>query len=65
LNLKLKEIASTGVTGLSVKDHGGPGLSVMESCAVTYEIAKVDGSIASFFAVHNCIGIAPIDMLGS
>lgn len=37
----------------------------MDACAWTFEVAKYDGSIATFFLVHNSIGIAPIDMLGS
>ena len=29
-----------------------------------YELAKRDGSVASFFAVHNAIGMSVIDALG-
>jgi glutaryl-CoA dehydrogenase len=28
-------------------------------------MAKIDGSIASFFVVHNSVGMAVIDALGS
>ena len=31
---------------------------------MTYELAKVDGSISTFFLVHNAIGMAVIDALG-
>jgi len=57
--------AATETCGYQIKDHGGPGLSLMDSCASIYEIAKYDGSVATFCLVHNSIGIAPIDMLGN
>jgi len=63
--LEIERLAKTQTCGLTIKDHGGPGLSALEGYAVSYEIAKYDASIATFFLVHNCIGMAPIDMLGS
>jgi acyl-CoA oxidase len=32
---------------------------------MVFEMAKVDSSCATFWLVHNSIGMAPIDMLGS
>lgn len=37
----------------------------MEVAAVCYEIAKIDASIGTFLIVHNSIGMAVVDMLGS
>jgi alkylation response protein AidB-like acyl-CoA dehydrogenase len=37
----------------------------MDVAAVCYEIAKFDASIGTFLIVHNSIGMAVIDMLGS
>jgi hypothetical protein len=32
--------------------------------SIIYEIAKRDGSIATFFLVHNAIGMAVVNALG-
>lgn len=58
---KLKPL---GINGLQIKGYGSPGLSTPEAGAVCYELAKVDGSIATFLLVHNGIGMAVIDALG-
>jgi alkylation response protein AidB-like acyl-CoA dehydrogenase len=49
---------------LTIKDFGSPALSIVESGSIIYEIAKRDGSIATFFLVHNSIGMAVVDVLG-
>jgi alkylation response protein AidB-like acyl-CoA dehydrogenase len=59
---KLKEL---GVNGYHIKDHGGPGLSSVEVGAVCYEMAKIDASMFTFLTVHNSIGMAVVDLLGS
>ena len=58
---KLKPL---GINGLQIQGFGSPGLSTLEAGACIYEIAKRDGSIASFFTVQNSIGIAVINVLG-
>ncbi len=58
---KLKPL---GINGLNIKGYGSPGLSTLEAGAMCYEIAKRDGSAATFFLVHNAIGMAVIDALG-
>ena len=52
------------ITGLQIKGYGSPGLSTVEAGAMLYEIAKRDGSMASFFTVHNAIGLSVINALG-
>lgn len=49
---------------MQIKGYGSPGLSTLEAGAVIYEIAKRDGSAATFLLVHNAIGMAVIDALG-
>lgn len=58
---KLKPL---GINGLQIKGYGSPGLSTLEAGACCYEIAKRDGSVATFLLVHNGIGMAVIDALG-
>lgn len=52
------------INGLNIKDFGSPALNTCESGAIIYELAKRDGSIATFFLVHNAIGMAVVDKLG-
>ena len=58
---KFKELK---VNGLNIKGHGSPGLNTVEMGSIIFEIAKRDGSVATFFLVHNAIGMAVIDALG-
>lgn len=53
-----------GTNGLTIKDFGSPALSILESGSIIYELAKRDGSVATFFLVHNSIGMAVVDVLG-
>jgi len=39
-------------------------LNTLEAGAIVYEMAKLDGSVATFLLVHNAIGMAVIDALG-
>ncbi len=61
----LEGIRKLGVNGFHIKEFGGPGLNSMEVGAVIYEMAKIDASVYSFMTVHNSIGMAVIDYLGS
>ena len=58
------KIKPLGINGLQIKGYGSPGLSTLESGANIFEMAKRDGSVATFFLVHNSIGMAVIDALG-
>ena len=58
-------IKKLGVNGLTVKDFGGPGLTTLEAGSIIYEMAKIDGSVAMSFLVHNCLGMAVINELCS
>ena len=58
-------MSEIGFNGFEIKDFGGPGLSIIDTSAVIYEIGKVDTSIGTFIMVHNAIGMNVINMLGS
>ena len=57
-------IQKTGVNGMVIKDHGGPGFNNLEAGAMYFEFAKSDSSIATFVLVHNALGTAVISALG-
>jgi alkylation response protein AidB-like acyl-CoA dehydrogenase len=48
-----------------LKDFGGPGLTNVETGAIVYEMAKIDGSLYTFLGLHNFLGIATIDKVGN
>lgn len=54
-----------GINGLNIKGFGSPGINTLEAGSIIYELAKRDASIATFFLVHNSIGMAVVDVLGS
>jgi alkylation response protein AidB-like acyl-CoA dehydrogenase len=58
-------IRKLGVNGFHIKEFGGPGLNTMEVGAIIYEMAKIDASVYTFLTVHNSIGMAVVDYLGS
>ena len=60
----IEKIQKLKVSGLKIKDFGGPGFNNLELGTILYEIAKVDASICSGFAAHNIIGTAVINELG-
>lgn len=49
---------------MNLKGYGSPEFSSIEAGVMMYEISKKDLSVASFFAVHQFIGMAVIDALG-
>jgi alkylation response protein AidB-like acyl-CoA dehydrogenase len=60
----IDKIKALGINGLQIKGYGSPGLTTLEAGALCYEFAKRDGSVATFFLVHNAIGMAVVDRLG-
>ena len=50
----LKEAAGLGLAAITVKeDHGGSGLSRIESVLIFEELAYADPVVASFLSIHN------------
>jgi len=43
---------------------GGLGFDYLEHFSLVYELARKDASVATFFGVHNSLGVACIDKLG-
>jgi alkylation response protein AidB-like acyl-CoA dehydrogenase len=58
------EFRKIKINGLTIKDFGSAALTQVEAGAIIFELAKRDGSIASFFVVHNSIGMSVVDELG-
>ncbi len=65
LDLLIPKLKSLGINGFHINEFGGPGLNSLEVGAILFEISKVDASVFTFLTVHNSIGMAVIDMLGS
>jgi len=59
-----EKLRTLGINGLQINGYGSPGLTTLEAGAMCYELAKRDGSVATFLLVHNGIGMAVIDALG-
>lgn len=53
------------INGMSNTELGAAGLSHLMAGVVTMELFRCDPSIATFFLVHNCIGMDCIFTLGS
>ena len=54
-----------GVAGGTLAGHGCPGLSPVAEGLVAAELARGDGSIATFNAVHSGLAMTAIGLLGS
>jgi glutaryl-CoA dehydrogenase len=54
-----------GVAGGTLAGYGCPGLSAVVEDLVAAELARGDGSIATFNAVHSGLAMASIGLLGS
>lgn len=63
--LQIERVAKTGLAGGDLKEYGGLGLSLLDSLASSLTMTKYDASIASFFGVHNHLGIRSIYALGN
>ena len=53
------------INGLCNSGYGAPGFSALMSGIITMELFRTDASVATFFLVHNCIGMDCIFHLGS
>lgn len=60
----IEKIKALGINGLQIKGYGSPGLTTLEAGALMHELTKRDGSVATFFLVHNGIGMAVVEKLG-
>src|ERR1700739_1356795 len=60
-----KSAALNIVGDYNLGDHGCHSLSAVAAGMVTYELSRIDGSIATFFAVHLGLAMQSINILGS
>lgn len=61
----LPGLAALGVVGETIVGHGCPGLSHLAGGLVYRELARGDGSLATFFGVHSGLAMQSIALLGS
>jgi glutaryl-CoA dehydrogenase len=59
------KLAQLGVAGTTISGHGCPAMSRLGAGLVARELARADGSVNTFFAVHSGLAMGAIDMLGS
>ena len=58
-------LAELGVIGGTIAEYGGPALSTVADSLVRMELARGDGSVATFFGVHSGLAMMSIYLLGS
>jgi glutaryl-CoA dehydrogenase len=58
-------IRDLAISGGSIQGYGCPGMSVLGSHLVLSELARGDGSVATFHGVHTGLAMLAIGMLGS
>ena len=61
----LPKIAALGVAGTTIEGYGCPGMSPTAAGLVSRELARGDGGLTTFFAVHSGVAMTSIAMLGS
>src|SRR5579875_937622 len=58
-------LADLGVAGGIIEGYGCPGLSRRAAGIVARELARIDGSLNTFFGVHSGLAMGAIALLGS
>jgi glutaryl-CoA dehydrogenase len=61
----LPKLGEVGIVGGMVTGYGCPGLSSVAYGMATAELARVDSSFSTFFAVHSSLVMCAIDLCGS
>src|ERR1700756_5180740 len=62
----IPKLAALNIVGdYNLGDHGCTSMSAVAAGLVTYELSRIDGSIATFFAVHLGLAMQSINILGS
>jgi glutaryl-CoA dehydrogenase len=61
----LPKMASLNVAGTTIEGYGCPGMSPTAAGLVSRELARGDGGLTTFFAVHSGVAMTSISMLGS
>lgn len=61
----LPKLGALGIGGGALSGHGCPGLSVTACAMACVELARVDGSMSTFFLVHSFLAALTVGLLGS
>jgi glutaryl-CoA dehydrogenase len=61
----LSKIAALNVAGTTLEGYGCPGMSPTAAGLVSRELARGDGGLTTFFAVHSGVAMMSIATLGS
>ncbi len=61
----LPALAELGIVGGTIEGHGCPGLSPLAAGLVAQELARGDGSLATFYGVQSGLVMTSIALLGS
>jgi glutaryl-CoA dehydrogenase len=61
----LPKIAALDVAGTIIEGYGCPGMSPIAAGLVSRELARGDGGLTTFFAVHSGVAMSSIAVLGS
>ncbi|KAK9820949.1 hypothetical protein WJX81_003664 [Elliptochloris bilobata] len=61
----IPRLATLGLGGATLTGYGCPGQSMLGAAMGVTEVARVDGSISTFFLVHNSLAVLTIGLLGS
>ncbi|HEX9037723.1 MAG TPA: acyl-CoA dehydrogenase family protein [Ktedonobacterales bacterium] len=59
------KLAAAGLVGGSIQGYGCPGMGAIASGLVAQQMARGDGSFATFFGVHSGLAMSSIAILGS
>jgi glutaryl-CoA dehydrogenase len=60
--MKVKDL---GIVGGPMREYGGPGLDVLSMGIVSYEMARGDGGVCTFYGVQSGLAMTSIYGLGS
>jgi glutaryl-CoA dehydrogenase len=61
----LPKIAALNIAGTTIEGYGCPKMSATAAGLVSRELARGDGGVTTFFAVHSGVAMTSIAMLGS
>src|SRR3712207_3961212 len=61
----LPKLAALNTAGTIIEGYGCPGMSPTAAGLVSRELARGDGGLTTFFAVHSGVAMTSIAMLGS
>lgn len=59
------KMAALGIAGTTIEGYGCPGMSPTAAGLVSRELARGDGGLTTFFAVHSGVAMMSIATLGS